>query len=386
MNYKKLLIVAIGSFAAASAWSADPIKIGVVIPLSGVYAEHGLQMQRGIKLFMKQHGNHVAGKEIVVLYKDETGPAPDVAKRLVQELIVKDQVSFIAGFDFTPNANAIAPLVTQGRIATVIMNASSLTLTSRSPYFVRTSFTQAQVTAPVAQWAVGNNIKKVFTLIADFSPGLEAEQTFKKAFTAAGGTIVGESRIPLTNPEFAPFVQRVKDVKPDAVFLFEPAPGGISFMKSFVERQLGSAGIKVLSTGDLVEENSLASLGNASIGVITSHHYSSWHDSALNKTFVAEYQGQFGKDTRPNFYAVGAYDGMQVIYKAIAKLDGNISADKAIAAIKDMQFESPRGRVKIDAVSRDIIQTIYIRKTEKIDGALRNVEIQNYADVRDPTK
>lgn len=388
MKFVKTLILCAGAglISANPVSAAEPIKIGVIVPSSGIYAEHGQQMQNGIKLFMHQHGAQVAGREIVLIYKDETGPAPDVAKRLVQELIVKEHVSFLAGFDFTPNASAVAPLVTQGKIPTIVMNASSAALTSRSPFIVRTSFTQTQVAVPLAKWAAANNVKKVYTLIADFSPGLEAEQAFKTAFAAAGGNIVGESHIPLANPDFAPFVQRVKDTKPDAVFVFEPAPAGIAFMKTFVERQLGASGIKVLSTGDLVEENSLASLGDASVGVISSHHYSSWHDSALNKSFVADYQKLFGKDKRPNFYAVGAYDGMRIIYDTIAKLGGQVDGDKAIAAIKGMQFESPRGWLKIDPLTRDIIQTVYIRKTEKADNATRNTEFQHYANVNESGK
>jgi branched-chain amino acid transport system substrate-binding protein len=363
--------------------AAEPIKIGVIVPLSGVFADHGQQYQEGIKLFMKQHGSQVGGREVVVIYKDETGPAPDLVKRLVQELVVQDKVDFIAGFDFSPNAIAAAPIITQARIPTVIMNATSLVIPSKSPYIVRVSFTQPQVVAPLAKWAAANGIKRVYTLVADYSPGYDAEGAFKTAFAAAGGTIVGSARIPLSNPEFAPFVQRVKDEKPDAVFLFEPPPGGIAFVKAYVERELGVAGIKLISTGDLVEEQTIAAVGDGAIGAITSHHYSSAHDSAANKKFVADYQEMFGKDKRPNFYAVGAYDGMKVIYDAIARMKGEVTGDAFVSVVGGTSFESPRGPVKIDPQTRDVVQNVYIRRTEKAGGILRNTEIHTDADVDD---
>jgi branched-chain amino acid transport system substrate-binding protein len=379
-----LLSTAILSLATETTLlAAEPIKIGVIVPLSGVFADHGLQYQQGIKLFMKQHGSLVGGREVVVIYKDETGPAPDVVKRLVQDLVVQDKVDFIAGFDFSPNAIAAAPIITQAKIPTVIMNATSLVIPSKSPYIVRVSFTQPQVVAPLAKWAAANGIKRVYTLVADYSPGYDAETAFKTAFTAAGGTVVGSSRIPLPNPEFAPFVQRAKDEKPDAVFLFEPPPGGIAFVKAYVERQLGSAGIKLISTGDLVEEQSIDAVGDGVIGAITSHHYSSAHDSAVNRTFVADYQEMFGKDKRPNFYAVGAYDGMKLIYDAIARLNGQVTGDAFVDVVGGMSFESPRGPIKIDSKTRDVVQNVYIRRTEKVGGLLRNTEFHTDTSVDD---
>jgi branched-chain amino acid transport system substrate-binding protein len=243
------------------------------------------------------------------------------------------------------------------------------------------------VTASLATWAASNGIKRAYTLVADFSPGLDAEQAFTAAFTAAGGRIIGSARIPVSNPEFAPFVQRVKDEKPDAVFLFEPAPGGVGFVKAFVERQLAAAGIKLISTGDLVEERTIDAVGEAAVGVITSHHYSSAHDSALNKKFVADYQEMFGKNKRPNFYTVGAYDGMKVIHEVLGKTNGQISGETFAQAVAGLSFESPRGPLKIDPQTRDVVQNIYIRKTEKTGGLLVNREIQTYANVKaDPGK
>jgi branched-chain amino acid transport system substrate-binding protein len=371
---------------ASSGMAAEPLRIGLIAPMSGVYAEHGEQMQNGVKLFLKQNGNRIAGRDVVIIYKDETGPAPDLVKRLAQELIVKDKVDFIAGFDFTPNAIAAAPVATQAKIPMIVMNASSAAIPSKSPYIVRTSFSIPQIAAPMARWASSNGIKKVYTLVADFSAGVDAENAFKEAFIAGGGTIVGEARVPLQNPEFAPFIQRVKDVKPDAVFLFEPPPGGIGFMKAVMERQLAKSGIRVLSTGDLVEENSLPAIGDAAIGIISSAHYSSWHNSELNNKFVADYQSQFGKEKRPNFYTVGAYDGMQLIARTLSKLNGDNNSDKFMEAVKGMQFDSPRGTVKIHPQTRDIIQTVYIRKTENPRGVLQNLEFFNTPDVGDTPK
>jgi branched-chain amino acid transport system substrate-binding protein len=372
---KTLLAAAIVA-GSLPALAATPLKIGVVVPLSGVYAEHGKQMMNGFNLYLKQNGNQVAGRQVQLVFKDETGPAPDVVKRIVQELIVKDKVDLIAGFDFTPNAIAVAPLATQARLPMVITNAATSGIPQRSPYMVRTSFVTGQIAAPVAIWAANNGIRRVYTLIADFAPGNDAEAAFRKAFLANGGAIIGGAKVPLQNPEFSPFVQRVKDEKPDAVFLYEPAPGGIAFTKVFVEKQLAASGIKLISTGDLVEEQSLAALGNAVQGVVTSHHYSSWHDSALNKSFVSDYQKAYGM--RPNFYAVGSYDGMALIYAALQKLDGKLTADGFMNAVKGMQFESPRGQIKIDPVSRDIVQTIYIRRTESGKDGIQNNEIASY--------
>lgn len=372
---KKMLAATI--FAASlPALAGTPLKIGVVVPLSGTYAEHGKQMMNGFNLYLKQHGNQVAGRDVQLVYRDETGPAPDLVKRVVQELIVKDGVDLIAGFDFTPNAIAVAPLATQAKIPMVITNAATSGIPQRSPYIVRTSFVTSQITAPVAIWAANNGIKRVYTIVADFAPGNDAEAAFRKAFLANGGTITGSAKVPLQNPDFSPFVQRVKDEKPDAVFLYEPAPGGIAFTKSFVEKQLAASGIKLISTGDLVEEQSIATLGNAVQGVVTSHHYSSWHESALNKTFVSEYQKAYG--SRPNFYAVGSYDGMALIYAALKKLDGKVTPDGFMNAVKGVEFESPRGQIKIDPVSRDIVQTIYVRRTESGKDGIQNTEIASY--------
>jgi branched-chain amino acid transport system substrate-binding protein len=373
---KALLAAGVVTAALPAAFAGTPLKIGIVVPMSGIYADHGKQMLDGFNLYLKQHGNQVAGRDITLVVRDETGPAPDIAKRLVQELIVKEKVDLIAGFDFTPNAIAVAPLATQGKTPIVITNASTSGIPQRSPYMVRTSFVTGQVSAPAAIWAAKNGIKRVYTLVADFSPGHDSEAAFRKAFVENGGTITGSAKVPLQNPEFSPFVQRVKDEKPDAVFLFEPAPAGIAFVKSYVEKQLAASGIKLISTGDLVEEQSLSALGTSVQGTITSHHYSSWHDSAMNKRFVADFQKAY--NTRPNFYAVGSYDGMALIFAAVKKLNGNVTPDSFMEAIKGMQFESPRGPIKIDPVSRDIVQNIYVRRTEQGKDGIQNTEIASY--------
>lgn len=374
------------AFQCASASAGDTIKVGFVAEMSGTFADFGRQITNGARAYMKEHGDTVAGKKIELIVKDVTGPAPEVAKRLAQELVVKDEVDFIAGFGLTPNALAVAQVATEAKKPTIIMNAAASVITTKSPYIVRTSFTLAQVTQPMAQWAYKNGVRKVYTVVADYGPGYDAEGTFKKAFTASGGQVVGEARVPLQNPEFGPYVQKVKDAKPEAVFVFVPAGElAVGFMKAYRERELAKAGIKLLSTGDVTEDGVIDALGDNALGVISTHQYSMANESPENKAFLAAY-AQVAPQQRPNFMAVGGYDGMAAIYEVVRRLGGNVDGDKAMAVFKGLKIASPRGPIQIDPDTRDIVQTVYVRKVKKVGGKLYNVEFDQFPGVKDPGK
>ncbi|NYT65497.1 ABC transporter substrate-binding protein [Alcaligenaceae bacterium] len=388
-----LLRHTLGLFAVASAaWGlmapvqANTLKIGMILPMSGPFAAYGTQIQNGAKLYLSQHGDTVAGKKIELIIKDDTGVAPEVSKRQAQELLIKDNVDILAGFGLTPSAFAVAPLSVQAKKPMVVMNAATSSVTSKSPYIVRTSFTLPQTTAPIASWAIKNGINTVYTVVADYGPGHDAEAQFKKTFSAAGGHVIGELRTPVKNPDFAPYLQKIKDSKPDAIFMFVPAgEQGVAFLKGFKERGLAEAGIQLIATGDLTDEDVLDAMGDAALGVTTSFHYSEAHDSPENLAYTQAYAAAYPKN-RPNFMSVSGYDGMHLIMETLKKTQGDASADAFIAAAKGSSWISPRGRITIDPETRDIIQTVYIRKVENINGKLQNVEFDHIADVKDPGK
>jgi branched-chain amino acid transport system substrate-binding protein len=314
-------------------------------------------------------------------------PSPDVAKRLATELVTREKVEVLAGFGFTPDALSVAAIATEAKVPMVVMNAATSVITTRSPYIIRASMTLPQVTAPVAQWALKNGIKKVFSLVSDYGPGIDAEGQFKKTFTAGGGEIIGDARVPLNNPEFAPFTQRIKDSKPDAVFLFLPSgEQPTAFFKSFVERGLAQAGIKLIGTGDATDDTVLNGMGDSAIGLITTHHYSAMHDSAKNKAYVKNYADVNGNAMRPNFMSVGGYDGMAVIYEMIKKGGGKIEGLKSVDAVKGLKLDSPRGPIMIDPDTRDIVQNVYVRRVQKVGNELYNVEFDKFENVKDPGK
>ncbi len=376
-----LMLCAGPAFAAS-----DTIKIGLVLQLTGPFADSGKQMTNAIKTYMAQHGDTVAGKKIELVFKDTTGPLPAVAKRLCQELVVQDKVDFLAGFGLTPDALACAPIATEAKIPLIDMLAATSIITAKSPYIARTSHTLPQVSAPMAQWAYDNGFRKVYTLVADYGPGHDAEAAFQKAFKAKGGEIVGEVRVPLKTLEFAPYVQRIKDGQPQGLFVFLPTGQmGVSFMKSFQERGLAAAGVRLLATGDVLDDGAMDSMGDATLGMISSYHYSAAHDSPENAAFIAAYK-KIDPNTRPNAHAIGAYDGMAAIYTVIRELNGNIDGDKAMAVLKGLKIASPRGPIYIDPETRDIVQNVYIRKAEKIGDKIYNVEFETIKDVKDPGK
>lgn len=386
MNLIKKLGVLAVALGAMSSVQAEDVKIGVVMPMSGPFASHGKQLNNGIKLFMAEHGDTVAGKKIQILVKDDTGISPEVAKRQAQELLIKDKVNILAGFSLTPNAFSVAPLATQAKVPMVVLNAATSSITEKSPNIVRVSMTLPQDTAPMAKWAIDNGIKNVYTLVADYGPGHDAEAQFKKTFTELGGKIIGDVRTPVKNPDFAPYLQKIKDIKPDAVFFFVPnGEQGVALAKGYTERGLAEAGIRALATGDVTDEDVLDAMGDNALGMITSFHYSQVHESPENKAFTAAYAKAYPND-RPNFMAVAAYDGMHMIYKALEQTKGDTSADAFMAAVKGMRWESPRGPIEIDPQTRDIIQNVYIRKVERVDGVLQNVEFDKIEAVKDPGK
>jgi len=384
---QRMVLAALALTLSQMASAQAPVKVGVVAPFSGPQGDYGKQMEAGMKAFFKLHGDTFAGRKIELIIRDTGGPNPEVAKRLAQELVTRDNVDFLAGFGFTPEALAAAPVATEAKKPMIVMNAASSVVTTRSPYIARFSMTLPQVSAPMATWAAKNGIKKVYTLVSDFAPGIDSETAFKKEFEAQGGQVIDSVRTPLRNPDFAPFVQRIKDAKPQAVFVFVPAgEQSVSFMKAFDERGLAKDGIKVIGPGDVTDDDVLNAIGDPVVGVITSHHYSAAHDSPENKAFVKAF-GEVQKELkRPNFMGVGGYDGMAAIAEVVKKLGNNIDGDKAIEILKTMKLASPRGPIAIDPATRDIVQTVYIRKVEKRGNEYWNIEFDKFADVKDPGK
>jgi branched-chain amino acid transport system substrate-binding protein len=383
-----LTVAALAAMALAGlgspSFAQNTVKVGLILPMTGPFTSTGKQIVAAVKLYMQEHGSTVAGKKVEVILKDDTGNA-ETTKRLAQELIVTEKVHFLAGFGLTPLALAVAPLATESKTPQIIMAAGTSIITERSPYIVRTSFTVPQSAVIIADWAVKNGIQTVATLVTDYAPGHDAEKAFKERFVAAGGKVAAELRVPLQNPDFAPFLQRAADAKPNALFVFTPSGPGAILMKQFVERGMDKSGIRLIGTGDVPDDDILAGFGDATIGMITAHFYSAVHPSPKNKSYVAAFRKN-NPGMRPNYMSVGGYDGMHAIYEALKKTGGNTDGDALVNAMKGLSWESPRGRISIDPETRDIIQNIYIRKVDKIDGELYNVEFATFEAVKDPVK
>src|SRR5471030_1246845 len=371
------------ALASGGAAAQETVKIGLILPMTGQQASTGKQIDAAVKLYQAQHGTTVAGRKIEVILKDDTS-VPDVTKRLAQELVVNDKVAVLAGFGVTPSAMATAPIATQAKVPEIVMAAGTSSITEASPFIARTSFTLAQSAVPMAEWAFKNGIKKVVTMVSDYGPGIDAEKSFSEKFKADGGTIIENLRVPMRSPDFAPVLQKAADTKADALFVFVPSGAGAQFVKQFVERGLDKSGTRLIATGDVTDDDLLAGMGDVVVGVINAHNYSANHNSALNKEFVAAFKK--ANNFRPNFMAVGGYDGMHLIYEALKKTGGDTSGEKLIAAMKGMAWESPRGPISIDPDTRDIVQNIYIRKVDKVDGELYNVEFATIPNVKDPVK
>ena len=386
---KRILLTGLAMLAAAGLSTAanaqGTIKIGVIAAYSGQFADTAAQIDNGIKLYMKQHGDTVAGKKIEIIRKDTGGPNPDVAKRLAQELVVRDKVDILAGFTLTPEALGAAGIATEAKKLLVDMNAATSIVTEKSPYIVRTSVTLAQISETAGTWAATKGgVKKVYTMVSDYGPGLDAEAGFQKAFKAAGGEVVGSVRMPVANPDFSAFVQRAKDLNPEAIFLF--IPGGAqpaALGKAFAERGMDPKKIKIISTGEAVDETAVKALGDLSIGRISVWHYDYNLPSKTNKDFVKAFNADYKRN--PDFFAVGAYDGMHLIYEALKKTKGKTDGDALLAAAKGMKWESPRGPISIDPATRDIVQNVYVRRVEKQGSNYVNVVFDTVKDVKDPT-
>lgn len=364
-------------------FAAEPVKVGLILPMSGPFASTGRMIDTAVRLYQQQHGDTVAGRKVEVILKDDTGMQPDMTKRIAQELLVKDHVNVLAGFGLTPLALATAPLATQTKTPMIVMAAATGIIPTKSPFIVRTGFTLGQVTEPMAEWAAKNKIKTVITLVSDYGPGLDAEKVFIKRFTEGGGKVVDSLRTPLRSPDYAPFIQRVKDAKPDALFVFVPSGEGTAVMKQFAERGLAQAGIRLIATGDVLDDDLMPSIGQAALGVISTHHYSAAHPSAENKAYVAAF-AKLSNGMRPNFHSVGGYDGMHLLYEALKKTKGDSDGEKLIEAMKGMSWTSVRGPVSIDPATRDIVQTVYVRKVELVNGGYYNVEFDKVDNRKDP--
>ena len=372
-------------FSATSVGAQEAFKIGLILPMTGQSASTGKQIEAAARLFMAQNGNTVAGRKIELIVKDDGG-VPDATKRMAQELVVNDKVGVLSGFGLTPLALATAPIATQSKTPMVVMAAATSSITEASPFIVRTSFTLPQCAVAMGDWAPKNGLKRVVTLVSDYGPGIDAERYFKERMQLNSAQVIESLRVPLRNPDFAPFLQKVRDLKPDALFVFVPSGAGAAVMKQFLERGMDKAGIKLIGTGDLTDDDQLNDMGEGALGVVTAHHYSAAHPSALNKKFVEAFK-KANNGLRPNFMAVGGYDGMRVIYEALKNTKGGQGGGEAmLAAMKGQIFESPRGQIYIDAQTRDVVHNIYLRKVEKKDGQLYNVEFDAIKDMKDPGK
>jgi len=385
---KRAFLVAVlcaGAVAALpAAAQTKPFKIGLIVPMTGPFTSVGKQIDAGVRLYIAQHGDTVAGRKIEVILKDD-GAVPANSRRIAQELVVADKVDALAGFAITPSALAVAPIATQSKTPLIVMSAAASAITEASPYVVRSSFTVGQVSVPLADYVTKNGMKKVVTLVTDYAPGVDAEQSFAARFKADGGQVLDTLRVPLRSPDYAPFMQKVRDLHPDGLFIFVPAPEAPAVVKQFRERGLDRAGVQLIGTGDVVDDDSLERIGDEALGILTAHHYSAAHASPLNQAFVQAYE-KANNGQRPNFMAVGGYDGMNVLYAALAKTGGTASGEALVAAMKGLTIDSPRGPWTVDANNRDIVQNVYIRRVDKVRGQLFNVEISTIPAVADPGK
>jgi branched-chain amino acid transport system substrate-binding protein len=370
------------AFSASVGAAQEPLKIGLIHSMTGAFNTVGKAAVNGARLYVQQHGDTVAGRRIQLIVKDD-GTSPEAAKRLAQELIVNDKVEII-GAGITPTALTIAPLVTEAKIPTVVMVSGASITVDRSPYMVRTSFTLGQSSSVIADWAIQNGAKKIVTIVNDWAPGLESEAAFKDRLLKAGAQILESMRVPLANPDFAPFLQRARDLGPDTIFAYFPGNQSGIFAKQFVERGMDKSGIRLIGPGDLTDDDELPGMTDAMLGIVTALHYSALHDSALNKAFVKDFEAAYGK--RPNFIAVGGWDAMHLIYEALKKTGGKTGGDAMLAAMKGMAWESPRGPMSIDPETRDVVHNEYIRKVERVNGQLYNVELSTVEAVKDPVR
>jgi branched-chain amino acid transport system substrate-binding protein len=369
---------------AGATQAQEPVKIGLILPMTGPSQSTGKQISAAVKLWMQQHGDSVAGRTVEVILRDDAGVA-DTTRRLAQELVVSDHVNVLAGFGLTPLAMATAPIATQAKVPMVVMAAATSIITTQSPYIVRTAQVTPQPAVGMADWALQNGIKSVVTLVTDYGPGYDVEKWFNDRFKQGGGQVLQSLRVPLANPDFAPFLQRAADAKPQALFAFVPSGQGAILAKQFTERGLDKSGIKFIATGDVTDDDQLNGMGDVVLGMVTAGPYSAAHPSDTNKQFVTAFE-KANPGMRPNFMAVFGYDGMHLIYDALDKTKGNTDGTALVEAMKGMSWESPRGPMKIDPATRDVVHNIYIRKVERQNGELYNVEFATIPMMRDPAK
>jgi branched-chain amino acid transport system substrate-binding protein len=387
MGLKKLALGALTAAAIglpALAQAEDTVKVGVVIPLTGGFQSNGRQINAALKTYLATHGDTAGGKKVEFIIKDDAS-TPDNALRLSQELVTKDKVSILTGFGNTPTALSVAQLSKRAKVPQIIMVAATSSIPGASPYILRTSWTIPQMAAVIGKWAPENGTKKFVSIVSDYGPGADAEKWFEKTLQDNGGTLLSKLKVPLANPDFAPFLQRAADEKPEAIFVFVPTGAGAAFMKQFVERGLDKSGIKVIAMADVTDDDLINDMGDPAIGVITGGPYSANHASPENKAFVEAFKKENG-GMRPNMVAVSAWDALELIYKTLEKTGGDATGDTFVDAAKGMQINSPRGPISIDPATRDIVQNIYMRKVEKVDGELYNTEFQTYDQVKDPAK
>jgi branched-chain amino acid transport system substrate-binding protein len=378
------LSLAILPFASAPVLAQDTIKIGVIAALTGPFVQIGRPFEDGIKTYMKLHGDTVAGKKIQIIYRDDGGSNVELSKRAAQELIAREKVNFLVGFSLTPSALAVAPVATQAKVPMIVMNAVTTGITARSPYMLRTSMTMQQLTEPFGTWTAQNKINRVYSLVSDYSTGHDAEKLFAKGLTEGGGTIVGSARTPMANPDYSPFVQRVKDEKPEALFFFAPGvEDGTSLLKAFSDKGLDKAGIRFLGVGDMTSDSpTLEALGDRALGAVTVLNYSTALDNEANKTFLKAYAAANPGRPAPTFVTVVAYDTIGMIYETVRQLGGKVTGDAAVKVLSNMKWDSPRGPISIDPKTRDIVQNMYIREVRKVNGKLVNHPIGVLKDVR----
>ena len=376
--------LALGPVATCSALADTPFKIGVIVPLSGPFQSIGREIDQGIKLYLSQHPEAVAGRTFEIVMRDDAG-VPDTTRRVAQEMVVKDKVNVLFGFALTPLALAAAPVATQAKIPEIVTSAATSTITAQSPYIVRIAQVTPTLGMVPAQWALKNGVKRVVTVVSDYGPGYDVEKWFSDTFKKGGGEIIENLRVPLANPDFSPFLQRVADAKPDVMFAFVPAGVGSIFVKQFVERGLDKSGIRFMATADVMDDDILNAMGDVVQGVTTAGPYSAALDNPQNKAFVAAFQ-KANPANRPNFIAVFAYDGMQMLANAIQKTKGDSDGTALVEAMKGMQLNSPRGPVTIDPATRDVVQNLYMFKVQRVNGQLYNVPFEVIPSVKDPAK
>lgn len=368
------------------AYAKEALNIGVILPLSGTFADQGSHYETGIRMYLDMHGSLVAGRNIKMIIKDDQGPGSgDLARRLTQELIARDKAEIILGYSFTPNAMAAAGILTQAKRPAVIINAMTSVLTEKSPYFTRISATMPMVAYTQGKWAAEQGMKSAYVIVSDYAPGIEAETWFIRGFEDGGGKILGKDRTPVTAMEYGPFLQRAIESKPEAIFGFNP--GGdvsIAFMKQAGLRLKGT-GIQLLVTGDVVDDNLLPAMGNAVENVISAWHYQTDLNNTENIKFLNTFKAKFGKDKEPSYRVLQGYDAMDLVFKTLEKTSGQ-AGDAFIEGLRGMKLDSPRGPIEIESKTRDIKQNIYIRKGLKTENGYANKQIDVIKNVSDPAK